>query len=191
MYEGFASEFTKFPKNIYVNADDVQSAKSPEDLISPGSGPLAEKLVNFTRSLSSLVRGNITSLSLDDLWLSANDKGAMADTTLYDLTSNLYGNLTTYEQWSAFSKDYLLTYMKSHDGAYPYMVPSTLLGWKNANSSISPAFHKEDIRKKKQVAEWVSKSLFKPDEDTCSDSIFLYVSYPQGAYSYKPDVTSE
>ncbi|BCR90953.1 uncharacterized protein ACHE_60839S [Aspergillus chevalieri] len=188
LYSGFAKEFTKFPKKIYVNAGDVQSALSPNELIGPGSAKLVEKLNNFTEALASLVNGNTTSLSVDDLWTSSNDTG---NTTLRDLTSNLYSNLTSYEQWIAFGKDYLSTYMKSHGGKYPYMVPSTLQGWQTANGSMSPDIHREDLRKKQHFTKWISQNVFKPDEETCSDSIFLYFSYPQGSQSYKPDVSDD
>lgn len=188
LYSGFAKEFTKFPKKIYVNAGDVQSALSPEKLIGPGSEKLVDRLNNFTEALASLVNGNTTSLSVDDLWLSSNDTG---HTTLSDLASDLYSNLTRYEQWTSFGKDYLSTYMESHGGKYPYMVPSTLLGWQTANDSMSSAIHREDLRKKQHFTKWISKNVFKPDEETCSDSIFLYFSYPQGSLSYKPDVSEE
>lgn len=191
LYSGFAKEYTRFPRKIYVNAQDVQFGKSPEQSIGPGADKLFDRLANFTGGLASLVHGNITSLSLDDLWSSTDHHGILANTTFYDVTGNIYGNLTRYEQWAAFGKDYLSTYQQIHDGKFPYMTNSTLNGWQVANSSMTPAIHSEDLSKKRQLADWVSRNLFKADQHTCSDSIFLYSSYPTSAYSYKPDVSSE
>lgn len=191
LYSAFTKEYTRFPRKIYVNAQDIQFGKSPTQSIGPGAGKLFDRLTNFTGDLASLVHGNITSLSLDGLWSSTNHHDALANTTLYDVTGNIYGNLTRYEQWTAFGKDYLSNYQQRHNGRLPYMTNSTLNGWQVANSSMTPATHREDIRQKRQLADWASRNLFKEDRNTCSDSIFLYFSYPNSAYSYKPDVSAE
>lgn len=191
LYSRFAKEYSKLPKRIYVNAEDIQSTLSPVQSIGKGSAELVDRLTNFTARLASFVHGNITSLSLDEAWDSTNHQGDLKGTSFADLTISIYGNLTYYEQWTSFGQRYISEYQKSHQGKLPYMSNSILNGWQIANSTITPAIHKESLRKKQQIANWASNNLFRADQDTCSDSIFLYFAYLPSAYAYKPDVAHE
>lgn len=191
LYSGFAKEYTKFPRKIYVNAGDIQAARSPVQSIGEGSAELVHQITNFTARLASFVHGNITSLSLDDAWNSTDHRGDLEGTTFADLTLSIYGNLTYYEQWTSFGQGYLSEYQKSHRGNFPYMSNSILNGWQTANSSITPAIHKKSLAKKQQIADWASNNLLREDQETCSDSIFLYFVYPPSAHAYKPDVSHE
>lgn len=156
-----------------------------------GSAELVHRLTNFTARLASFLHGNITSLSLDEAWNSTDHQGDLEDTRFADLTLSIYGNLTYFEQWTSFGQEYLSEYQQSHQGKLPYMSNSILNGWQIANSSITPSIHKESLAKKQQIADWASNNLFRADQETCSDSIFLYFAYPPNAHAYKPDVAHE
>lgn len=89
--------------------------------------------------------------------------------------------------WSGVS----LRVPKRHQGKLPYMSNSILNGWQIANSSITPTIHKATLGGKQQIANWAANNLFKEDQETYSDSIFLYFAYPPSAHAYKPDVSHE
>lgn len=69
------------------------------------------------------------------------------------------------------------------------MSNSILSGWQIANSSITPTIHTATLGGKQQIADWAANNRFRDDQETCSDSIFLYFVYPPSAHAYKPDVS--
>ena len=75
LYSGFAKEYTKFPRKIYVNSQDIKAARSLVQSIGDGSAELVHRITNFTTHLASFVQGNITSLSLDEVWNSTDHQG--------------------------------------------------------------------------------------------------------------------
>ena len=191
LYSGFAKEYTRFARKIYVNAEDIQAAQSLAQSIGDGSAESVHRLTNFTTRLASFVHGNITSLSPDEAWNSTNHQGDLQGTSLADVTLGIYGNLTYYEQWTSFGQRYLSEYQKRHQKKLPYMSNSIFNGWQTANYSITPAIHQESFRKKQKIANWPLNNLFRADQETCSDSIFLYFAYPPNAHAYEPDVAHE
>ena len=112
LYSGFAKEYTKFPRKIYVNSQDIQAARSPVQSIGNGSAELVHRITNFTTHLASFVQGNITSLSLDEVWNSTDHQGDLQKKSLLDISLSIYGNLKYYEQWTSFGQGYLSEYQK-------------------------------------------------------------------------------
>ncbi|KAL9560862.1 hypothetical protein ACKAV7_015025 [Fusarium commune] len=114
---------------------------------------------------------------------------AFGDVALSNIVGNVYLNLTTYEQWNEFGKDYVEEYKSLHGGAFPHMVPEIRDGWMNANETMTELTHEDDLASKKGVEEWVASEFLTADNNSCSNAVYVYLSasYP----SYKPDVSQD
>ncbi|KAH7262788.1 hypothetical protein BKA59DRAFT_505813 [Fusarium tricinctum] len=184
LYADTTEEHSELPSEILFDVGSRQTLSQLED-----EYPKAAKAVtDFLNGLSSLLSANATVFSADDAWSNSTPKafGNLPITTVVD---SVYGNLTRYEQWDEFGKDYVKEYMSSHDGAFPHMVPGTREGWLNANETMTKETHEDDLAYKKGVEDWVSSNLLTADNKTCSNAVYVYMSYSYP--SYKPDVSQD
>ncbi|KAJ4251864.1 hypothetical protein NW762_011161 [Fusarium torreyae] len=181
LYAGTIKDYSGFPSEILV---DISS----ESIVSQLGDDAVQAVTDFINGLSSLLSANYTTFSVDKAWKESTPK-ALKDTFIADIVDNIYSNLTQYEQWDEFGRDYVEKYEKSHDGAFPHMVPGTREGWINANTTMTEQTHEDDLATKKAVVEWTDSKLLTADKKTCSNAIYVYISpsYP----SYKPDVSQD
>ncbi|KAI2462930.1 amidase signature domain-containing protein [Annulohypoxylon bovei var. microspora] len=187
LYSGFAKEYPSFPKKIYIDAETAQyySNATGDDAL------WWSKVQDFVKALSKLLDAKVTELSIDSLWNSTSSAiprigGSVLSTTV-DYT---YLNLTTYDQWNDFGREYSRSWMDTHDGEFPPMVPHIRQGWLQANESITDEIHQQNLDTVRVLRQWVSEEFLRPDNATCSDAIFLYFSPPSGS-GYKPDISRD
>jgi hypothetical protein len=184
LYADTTEEYPELPSEILFDVGSQQTLSQLEDQY-----PEAAKAVtNFMNGLSSLLSANATVFSADDAWSNSTPK-AFEDLSITTVVNSVYGNLTRYEQWNEFGKDYVKEYMNSHDGAFPHMVPGTREGWMSANETMTKETHKDDLAYKKGVEDWVSSKLLTADNKACSNAVYVYIPYSNP--SYKPDVSQE
>ncbi|KAI5852048.1 glutamyl-tRNA amidotransferase, subunit A [Durotheca rogersii] len=188
LYSGFARDFPALPKHIYIYAEQVNQYAD-----ATGESEIWwSKAQQFVKRVSRLLQANSTQLSLDDLWnKTSKNLQRLENTPLSEVVAYTYGNLTTYEQWTLFGREYVRTWMEAHDGEFPAMVPNTRDGWLAANASITPDLHQQSLENLAAVRQWVEDEFLRPDEDSCSDAIFLYFTPPDMNLSYKPKVDED
>ncbi|KAI1086435.1 amidase signature domain-containing protein [Rostrohypoxylon terebratum] len=186
LYSGFAKEYPSFPKQIYLHAQTVEaySEATGDDAVWWG------KAQDFVESLAKLMDAKVTSLSIDTLWNSTSSSiPRIGGKALGGIINYTYRNLTIYDQWNDFGREYVRDWMAGHDGEFPPMVPGIREGWLQANATITPEMHQENLDTVQAVRNWTAEEFLRPDDASCSDAIFLTFSPPRK--SYKPDISSD
>ncbi|KAI1409811.1 amidase signature domain-containing protein [Hypoxylon sp. FL1857] len=191
LYSGFAKEYPSLPKKIYIDAGTVHAYADATGDTAVWWG----KVQDFVSSLSKHLNANVTELSLDDLWNSTSSGiPRLAGSPLYETVSYTYSNLTQYEQWNDFGRGYVSSWMETHDGEFPPMVPGIRKGWLQANDSITPEMHEQALENLHTVRQWVSEEFLRPNNESCSDAIFLYFASPDDnlqSMGYKPNIAND
>lgn len=185
LYAGNVDEYNKYPKSIYLDPN-------LEEIIAEFNGTYPElqsAVEGFLDALTNITSGKAVTFNVDEAW-NASIPTALADKQLAPVVNRVYGNLTTFEQWDQFGRDFVKTYMESHDGDFPHMSPGTREGWLRANATYTEAYYKRDLEIKELVVSWSEENFLIPDDTTCSESIYLYFGFPPG-FLYKPDVSQE
>ncbi|KAH7144798.1 amidase signature domain-containing protein [Fusarium sp. MPI-SDFR-AT-0072] len=184
LYAGTIKEYSGLPSEVLFDSGSEQFLLNLEK----DSPKAANAVGEFLNSLASLLSANGTVFSIDSAWTNSTPK-AFGDVALSNIVGNVYLNLTTYEQWNEFGKDYVEEYKSLHGGAFPHMVPEIRDGWMNANETMTELTHEDDLASKKGVEEWVASEFLTADNNSCSNAVYVYLSasYP----SYKPDVSQD
>ncbi|KAF5022967.1 hypothetical protein F66182_4979 [Fusarium sp. NRRL 66182] len=181
LYAGTIKEYAGLPSEILLDENSKPMLKELQD-ISPDAAAAAAR---FLDGISQVLSTNITSYSLDDGWGNSTPK-SFGDDSIVDIVDRVYSNLTLYEQWVEFGKDFLETYQRSHNNAFPYIFPFTLGGWMQANKTMTETTYEDDLASKKGVQDWVAGQVFTPDSRTCSSRVFVY--FTTSSPNYKLDV---
>ncbi|RKL25637.1 hypothetical protein BFJ68_g268 [Fusarium oxysporum] len=184
LYAGTIKEYAGLPSEVLFDSGSEQFLLNLEKDFPKAANAVGE----FLNSLASLLSANGTVFSIDSAWTNSTPK-SFGDIAISNIVGNVYLNLTTYEQWNEFGKDYVEEYKSLHDGAFPHMVPEIREGWMNANDTMTESTHEDDLASKKGVEEWVASEFLTADNNSCSNAVYVYLSasYP----SYKPDVSQD
>ncbi|KAF4971550.1 hypothetical protein FZEAL_9834 [Fusarium zealandicum] len=182
LYAGTIKEHRSLPKLILL---DPVTPDSLSDWMGKEATAAAN---NFLDALSKILSANATVFSIDDTW-NKTAPAALNNTSINRVVSAIYGNLTGYEQYTEFGKEFVETYKESHDGDFPHMVPFIRSWWLDADRTMTKESHERDLEIKAGVADWVAENVLIPDEDSCSNAVYVYFSAP--SMSYKMDVSAE
>ncbi|KAF5620711.1 monocarboxylate transporter 4 [Fusarium sp. NRRL 25303] len=184
LYAGTIKEYSGLPSEVLLDSGSEQFLVNLEK----DSPKAADAVGEFLNSLASLLSANGSVFSIDSAWTNSTPK-VFSDVALSNIVGDVYINLTSYEQWNEFGKDYVEKYKSLHDGAFPHMVPGIREGWMNANKTMTQLTHEDDLASKKGVEEWVASEFLTADNKSCSNAVYVYLSasYP----SYKPDVSQD
>ncbi|KAG5764035.1 hypothetical protein H9Q72_007882 [Fusarium xylarioides] len=184
LYAGTIREYSGLPSEVLLDSGSEQFLLNLEK----DSPKAANAVGEFLNSLTSLLSTDGSVFSTDSAWTNSTPK-AFSDVVLSNIVGSVYLNLTTYEQWNEFGKDYVEEFMSLNDGSFPHMVPEIREGWMNANKTMTELTHEDDLASKKGVEEWVASEFLTADNKSCSNAVYVYLSasYP----SYKPDVSQD
>ncbi|KAK7413375.1 hypothetical protein QQX98_007752 [Neonectria punicea] len=186
LYAGSIKDYRKYPKSIFIDPSSAEALATAEEQFPE----LAAAATKFINSLSKLLSANASTFSIDEEW-NKSSPTAFIETPISSIVDNVYRNLTWYEQWNEFGKGFVEEYKDSHDGQFPHMVFGTRYGWMIANNTMARETHEQDLEYKKGVADWVTENFLLPDDETCSDAIYLYFTTPDSTFRYKPDVSRD
>ncbi|KID65350.1 glutamyl-tRNA(Gln) amidotransferase, subunit A, partial [Metarhizium hybridum] len=184
LYAGSVKDFAKFPKSILLDPSSAKQLSAAEQEYPK----MAAAANNFLNHLSKILAANVSTFSIDEAW-NKSTPVAFNTTPIANAVNRIYGGLTRYEQWNDFGKAFVSEYMETHNGEFPHMVPDVRVGWLRANASLTEDAHKGDLKDKSGVAEWVAQKFLTRDEDTCSNTIYVYFAMPYK--SYKPDISGD
>ncbi|KAJ4181844.1 hypothetical protein NW755_010843 [Fusarium falciforme] len=175
-------EYRKYPKTIYLDPESKATISNLQDYFLE----VSEAAQNFLNALTKLLSAEVKTFSLDKAW---EKSGPDPDDSLSDITNFVYRNLTRYEQWNKFGKEYVKKYKASHNEEFPHMVPHIRSGWLMANKTMTEETHHEDLGSKKMVEDWAAKHFLSHDKETCSNAVYVYFWTPLA--NYKPDVSKD
>lgn len=106
-------------------------------------------------------------------WNSTNPTG-IANTTLSALLSTTYAIIISKQQTELVRDPFYADYAAIHDGRLPAVNPAPLVRWAYGDSFPNTTL---DIANANRTlfGDWVNSEVLIPDEETCSDSLMLYV----------------
>ncbi|KAF4466356.1 Glutamyl-tRNA(Gln) amidotransferase subunit A [Fusarium albosuccineum] len=184
LYAGTIKEYKLLPENIFLDPNSKQGLSE----LAEEAPEIVTAAENFLNSLSKILSANVTTFSIDKAW-SRSAPDTFKTAPISGLTGAIYGNLTRYEQWTEFGKGYVEEYMDSHNGEFPHMTWGTRDGWLTANRTMTEETHKQDLKIKKVVQDWVGSHFLTSENDTCSNAVYVYFNVQNE--NYKPDVSTD
>ncbi|KAL4862608.1 hypothetical protein BDV12DRAFT_207102 [Aspergillus spectabilis] len=155
--------YTKYPKSI-------KTLGFPETASTEASGIL----LDFVSKLSDFVGGNVSSLDYDALWETTKPSTVSANETLNTLLNLTYPILITQQQFPLVGAPLYADYAAENGGRRPFIDPVPLSRWSWGMSYPMSQLDAE-IEKKEIFTAWWNSTVQVFDEDTCSDSLILYV----------------
>lgn len=183
LYADNIQEYEGYPSVVLIDVSTAMDLKNTRK--DDGFLAYTAAVSSFIDAVTGFLSGNNSTYSIDEAW---NDTPPM-DQTIGSFIGDVYRNLTTYEQWDKFGRDFVAEYKGIHNGAFPHMTWDTRKGWFYANESIDEDIHQEDLQLKRVVADWADENFLLRDNSTCSNAIYLrfHGNFPD----YKQDISQK
>ncbi|KAI5802996.1 amidase signature domain-containing protein [Geopyxis carbonaria] len=178
LYAKTSRTYTALPTKLYTS--ELFSGLSQQ--------PLIETFNKFIEAASNLLNATAEDVSLDALW-AASPPASLTNTSIANITTELYSNLTQYEQWIHTGRPFLTRYAAANNGELPWVTPSTLDGWMNANATMDAATNARALAIKKAAAQWSEETFLRRSNESCSDGLFIYPYYP--LFQFKPFISPQ
>lgn len=137
-------------------------------------------LMDFVANLTSFLNGTSEQWNITTEWA----KTKPANTTDYEILLNItYPILIAKHEVQNLREPFYAEYAAVHDGRVPFIDPSPLTRWNWSDQYPLSAI--DDARKNKTIfTDWFSDNVLVPDNETCSNSIMLYVG-SEASTSYR------
>ncbi|KAL2825458.1 amidase signature domain-containing protein [Aspergillus cavernicola] len=132
-------------------------------------------LIDFVSSLSTFLGGaNVSALDYDDLWAATKPPTVPANETLDTLLNLTYPILITKQQYPLVGAALYRDYAAANGGRKPFIDPVPLSRWnwglEYPDSQLTTEIENKDI-----FTKWWNSTVQVFNEETCSDSLILYV----------------
>ncbi|KAJ5918902.1 hypothetical protein N7454_010046 [Penicillium verhagenii] len=156
--------YTKYPKSIKT----IQFPTSA-DTVADGL------VLDFVDRLSTFLGGaNISAFDYDDLWEATKPSAVAADETLESLLNLTYPILISKQQYPLLAAPLYADYAAANGGRRPFIDPVPLSRW-DFGLEYPDSQLDTEISNKNIFTRWWNSTAQVLDEETCSDSIMLYV----------------
>ncbi|KAL4794887.1 amidase signature domain-containing protein [Aspergillus venezuelensis] len=157
--------YTKYPKSIKT-LDFPVNASSEADAI----------VLSFLSKLKRFLNATSTPLDLDATWESTKPSALLdsPDETLTTLMNLTYGILITKQQFPLVGQPLYDDYAAANGGRKPFIDPVPLSRWNWGLTYPEDQLDKE-ISNKNIFANWWNSTVQVFDEETCADSLVLYI----------------
>ncbi|KAL4877398.1 amidase signature domain-containing protein, partial [Aspergillus karnatakaensis] len=155
--------YTKYPKSI-------KTLGFPETAETEADGIV----LDFVKKLSDFIGGNVSALDYNALWESTKPSAVSANETLNTLLNLTYPILITQQQFPMVGEQFYKDYAAANGGRRPFIDPVPLSRWSWGMSYPMSQLDAE-LEKKDIFTAWWNSTVQVFDEETCSDSLILYV----------------
>jgi hypothetical protein len=159
MYQENVTISRKYPKLI-------RASGFPSNVTTSGN----ELLVNFLANLTSLTGAKVVAYDVEAHWNATNK----ANTSLVDLLNQTYTISITKRQTALVRDPFFADYGAAHDGRRPFIDPAPAIRWAYGDSLPSNALEMA-LANRTIFRDWFSSNVLVPDEETCSNSLLLYI----------------
>ncbi|TCD63124.1 hypothetical protein EIP91_005996 [Steccherinum ochraceum] len=174
------SDFTQFPKKIWFPLDSFGGSFLNGTTPAPGS---SDAIFNdFVTKLEGFLGVNRTTFNFLDSWNTTKPANSTAP-SIGVLLNTAYADIATPDQVALVADPFINAFKAEHSGRAPFISPSPLIHWAFGRG-VTPAQRVEAIQNKTIFLNWFAQNIVKPDNTTCSDSIFLY-PHSVGATNYR------
>ncbi|KAJ5199748.1 Amidase [Penicillium cf. griseofulvum] len=165
--------YTKYPKSI-------KTIQFPTTASTPAEG----LLIDFVDKLSSFLGGaKVSAFDYNALWESTKPSTVAANTTLTSLLRLTYPILISKQQYPLIAEPLYADYAAANGGRKPFIdpVPLSRWGWGLGYPDSQLA---AEIEHKNIFTNWWNTTAQVFDEETCSDSLILYIG-SEGSPNYR------
>ncbi|KAJ5177641.1 Amidase [Penicillium coprophilum] len=162
--EAGLKSFTKYPKSI-------KTIRFPTTASTPAEGLLIE----FVDKLSSFLGGaKVSDFDFNALWESTKPSTVAANTTLNSLLNLTYPILISKQQYPLIAAPLYSDYAAANGGRKPFIDPVPLSRW-GWGLTYPDSQLETEIKNKDIFTSWWNTTAQVFDEETCSDSLILYI----------------
>jgi hypothetical protein len=170
------SNYTRFPRKVltYNVPSNNRSDLSDGDL----------SIVKFVQKLADFLSANVTTYNYSAHWTQSHPAGSASD--LQDFLGLTWAALAAQEQITSVQKPFFKDYAGKYKNRVPYVNPSTNGTWSWAAGL--PSLIDQAVANKTVFMNWWDEKVLPANEETCSESLFLYVfqnATPQYRYAYE------
>lgn len=130
---------------------------------------LDHMLQTFLRNIASLLSASVSDYNLTESWASTNPTAE----PLLSMINSTYEVLSAKEQGKLVRDPFYADYATTFDGRLPHVNPAPLRRW--ALGDHSDATIAEAVANKTRFMDWFNGNILRPDEETCSSDLFVYV----------------
>lgn len=156
--------YTKYPKSIKT-IDFPTNASTPAERL----------LVEFVDKLSSFLGGaNVSAFDYDALWESTKPSTVAANTTLDSMLALTYSILISKQQYPLIAAPLYTDYAAANGGRKPFINPVPRSRW-DWGLGYPESQLDTEIEHKNTFTSWWNTTAQVFDEETCSDSLILYI----------------
>ncbi|KAJ9486587.1 hypothetical protein VN97_g6734 [Penicillium thymicola] len=156
--------YTKYPKSI-------KTIDFPTNASTPAEGLLVE----FVDKLSSFLGGaNVSAFDYDALWDSTKPSTVATNTTLDSMLALTYPILISKQQYPLIAAPLYADYAAANGGRKPFINPVPRSRWDWGLGYPESQLNTE-IEHKNTFTSWWNTTAQVFDEETCSDSLILYI----------------
>lgn len=170
MYQGNITFPSARPSKIYTSGFPVNASKPSDQL-----------LINFLDQVTTFLKANATTYNVTAAWDAASP--ANVTTSLATYTNLTYAIIISQQQSKLIRDPFYADYATAYDGRKPFINPAPLARWSWGDQYPSMQLAEENGRRE-IFANWFASEVLVADEETCSDSFFLYVG-SQGTPNYR------
>ncbi|KAL4805774.1 amidase signature domain-containing protein [Aspergillus unguis] len=155
-------EYTRYPKSI-------KTIDFPGD----NSTEANAVVLGFLDKLSRYLGANVSTMDYDSLWAETKP-AAVSDETLGSLLNLTYAMLITKQQYPMVGAPLYADYAAKNNGRPPFIDPVPLNRW-NWGLEYPDSQLDTEIENKEAFKAWWNSTAQVFDEETCADSLILYV----------------
>lgn len=156
--------YTKYPKSI-------KTIDFPTNASAPAEGLLVE----FVDKLSSFLGGaNVSAFDYNALWDSTKPSTVAANTTLDSMLALTYPILISKQQYPLIAAPLYADYAAANGGRKPFINPVPRSRW-DWGLGYPESQLDTEIEHKNTFTSWWNSTAQVFDEETCSDSLILYI----------------
>jgi len=159
--------FKSFPKSILTSGFPL-TAETEADAI----------FLEFLSKLQALLGANTSAVDLETAWTTSTPAG-VSETNLDTYLETVYPTLISQNQYTDFAQPFYSDYAAAHDGRRPFIDPVPLVRWAYYQGLPSNAANEAEARRK-IFKDWWSEKINPWNNQTCSESLVLYPTYPGG-----------
>jgi hypothetical protein len=156
--------YTKYPKSI-------KTIQFPNNASTPAEG----LLIDFVDKLSSFLGGaNVSAFDYNALWEVTKPSSVAANATLDSMLSLTYPILISKQQYPLVAAPLYSDYAAANGGRMPFIDPVPRSRW-DWGLGYPESQLETEIENKNTFTNWWNTTAQVFDEETCSDSLILYI----------------
>ncbi|KAI9898060.1 hypothetical protein N3K66_006420 [Trichothecium roseum] len=187
--DAWEKQYARYPSQIIV---DPVALRDMQDY-NVTHPELSAAIHAFTSALANVTSAAVNRTNFEMRWDETRPRpdDGLDGLPLGQVVHEGYRNITAYEQWDRLGRVFVGAHKALHDGEFPHVTPRVRDRWLWANGSDAGGVYHRDMAYLDVYRRWAARNFLVPDEESCSNALFVYFSPPSYAYLYKPDVSTD